>query len=105
MGSAKELVAPSNKSVPGGWTGVSGGLSHWSLDANSVWKTHRSVQAGGTSMCFKSSLSLLFFFDSSLPPLFNLSFLYLKGEFPYSVATVVASEWARLGWECRVEVL
>lgn len=61
-GEHQGAVAPCNESLPGGWTGVPGGLSSWCLDANSVENTHSSVQAGGRSLCFKSSLSLLFFF-------------------------------------------
>lgn len=57
------------------------------------WKTHSSLQAAG-------KLQGVSFFT-----LFDLSFQYLKGEFPYSVDMVAGSEWALPGWECRVEVV
>lgn len=60
-GERQGAVAPSNESLSGGWTGIPGGLSG-GVWMPTQWKTHSSEQAGGRSLCFKSSLSLLFFF-------------------------------------------
>lgn len=101
MESARELFPPVMSLSLGVGLG-SLGASLAAVWMPTYWKKHSSVQTGGRLLCFKSSF---FFFQSPLPPLFVLSFLHLKGEFPYSVATVAGSEWAWLGWEHRVEVV
>lgn len=89
MGSARELLPPVMTLSLGVGPGDQG-ASLAGVCMPTQWKTHSSILAGGRSLQFNLSLSFHCF---SLPPLFSLSFLYLKEKFPYSVATVAGFEW------------